>query len=91
MPQPLCGTIPHCISSATTGAGVAAPEIRKPRLNGVIAMQRRGADVAVAGAGEQRDRGLDPARQPYGDTITRAYAVAGEVRCETFAAVASSA
>ena len=55
---------------------------RDDLVNRVIAMQRRAADVAVAGAGEQRDRGLDPARQPYGDTITRAYAVAGEVRCQ---------
>jgi hypothetical protein len=55
---------------------------RDDLANRVIAMQRRAADIAVTGAGEQRDRGLYPARQPYGDTITRAHAVAGEVRCE---------
>jgi hypothetical protein len=43
-------------------------------------MQGRTANIAVAGASEQRDRGLDPARQPHGDAITGADVVAREMR-----------
>ena len=37
--------------------------------DGVVAMQRRAADRAVARAGEQRDHALDPARQPHRNAL----------------------
>ena len=51
--------------------GAHAVDQRDDLANRVVAMQRRAADIAVARTGEQRDRGLDPARQPHRDAIDR--------------------
>ena len=45
----------------------------------MVAVQRRAADRAAFGAGEQRHHALDPARQPDTDALAGAYTVAGEV------------
>jgi hypothetical protein len=62
--------------------GVHAADQRGNLPNRVVTMQGRAADVAVARAGEQHDRGLDPARQPHGDAMTRADAVVRKMRRE---------
>ena len=49
---------------------------RDDLVDRVVAVQRRAADIAVARAGQQRDRGLDPARQPYRDALAGPHAVA---------------
>ncbi len=56
----------------------AAQEI-KDLLDRVIALQARRANIAVSGAGENRDGGLDAARQPDRDPVARLQPVAGQV------------
>ena len=48
--------------------------------DGVVAMQRRAADRAVARAGEQRHHALDPARQPHRDALARLDAAPRQIR-----------
>ena len=50
--------------------------------SGVVPVQRRAAHIAVARTGEERDRSLDPARQPDRDTLTRANAARCQAGCE---------
>ena len=49
---------------------------RDDLLDRVVAVQRRAADIAVARTGQQRDRGLDPARQPHRDALAGPHSVA---------------
>jgi hypothetical protein len=60
--------------------GADAVDQRSDLADRMAAMQGRAADIAAARAGDQRDRCLDPARQPDGDAVTGADAVAGEMR-----------
>jgi hypothetical protein len=50
--------------------------------DGVVAMQRRAAHIALARAGDERDRGLDRAGQPHRDAIAGAQSAAGEIAGE---------
>ena len=45
----------------------------------VVAVQRRAADRAALGAGEQRHHALDPALQPDADPLARPHAMRGEI------------
>ena len=46
---------------------------------GVVAVQRRAADRAALGAGQQRHHALDPARQPDPDALASSHAMHGEI------------
>jgi hypothetical protein len=60
--------------------GAHAVDQRHHFASGVAAVQGRAADIGVARAGDERDRGLDPARQPHRDALSRVEALSGEAR-----------
>src|SRR5436309_1402970 len=60
------------------GRGMHTLDKRRDIADGVVAMQRWAADVAVGRAGGQCDRGLDAARQPYRYALSAAQAMPGK-------------
>ncbi len=62
--------------------GAHAVDQRQHFVDGMAAMERGATDIAIARAGDQRDRSLDPARQPHRDALPGSQALAREARGE---------